>query len=207
MKLDKLMQTEWGNVANNFHERDKKYSTTELMVPAVVKLHKNDDAAAPAPTAFGGLLRCLDNVPAISQIPHGTSRPGSSHIRLCSVTVQSNKGIAGSAPAAEPNSSPVKESKPDESSRFYPCWNIWKLVTISKSDSDQDMVTAPAPVEEYIRKLYFLTWYLSEMQFVYQFSCVSFVLISVNTLWDMIIRLCMCKGWTHCVKVLEPKSG
>jgi len=35
---------------------------------------------------------------------------------------------------------------------------------------------------------------------------VSFFLISVTKLWDMIIRLCMCKGRTHHVNVLESKS-
>jgi len=37
--------------------------------------------------------------------------------------------------------------------------------------------------------------------------CVSLFLISVTKLWDMIFRLCMCKGRTHHLKVLEFKSG
>jgi len=36
---------------------------------------------------------------------------------------------------------------------------------------------------------------------------VSFGLISVTKLWDMIIRLCMCKGWMHHAIVLKSKSG
>ena len=36
---------------------------------------------------------------------------------------------------------------------------------------------------------------------------VSFELISETTLLDMIIRLCMCQGWTHHVRLLETKSG
>jgi len=36
---------------------------------------------------------------------------------------------------------------------------------------------------------------------------VSVFLISVTKLWDMIICLCMCKGWMHHVKVLESKLG
>jgi len=35
--------------------------------------------------------------------------------------------------------------------------------------------------------------------------CVSFVWISVTKLWDTMIHLCMCKGRTHPVKVLEPE--
>ena len=35
---------------------------------------------------------------------------------------------------------------------------------------------------------------------------VSYFLISVTRLWDIIIRLCMCKGRTHHVNVLKSKS-
>jgi len=38
MKLDELTQPGWEDAANNFRERDKKYATTELRVPAVVQL-------------------------------------------------------------------------------------------------------------------------------------------------------------------------
>jgi len=37
--------------------------------------------------------------------------------------------------------------------------------------------------------------------------CVIFSFISLTKLWDMIICLCMCQGWTHYVKALESKSG
>jgi len=36
---------------------------------------------------------------------------------------------------------------------------------------------------------------------------VSFFLISVTKLWDMIFCLCMCKGQTHYAEGLESKSG
>ena len=52
------------------------YGTTKLNVPAVVKLHMDDDAANPAPTTFGELTESLDIIPGISQMPQGTSRPG-----------------------------------------------------------------------------------------------------------------------------------
>jgi hypothetical protein len=34
----------------------------------------------------------------------------------------------------------------------------------------------------------------------------SFVLISVTKLWDIILRLCMCRGRTHHIKVLQSNS-
>jgi len=37
MKLDGLMQPGWGDMAEYFHERDKKYGTAKSMVPAVDK--------------------------------------------------------------------------------------------------------------------------------------------------------------------------
>jgi len=37
--------------------------------------------------------------------------------------------------------------------------------------------------------------------------CVSYILISVTKLWDMIISLSKCKGWMCHAKVLESKSG
>jgi len=37
--------------------------------------------------------------------------------------------------------------------------------------------------------------------------CVSFFLISVTKLWDMIMRLCVWNGWTQHAESLESKSG
>jgi len=82
MKLDELTQPGWGNSADCFSARDKKSSTSELKVPAVVKPQTDNDAAAPAPTTLGVLMECLDIVPGIWQMPQVTSRLGSCHIRL-----------------------------------------------------------------------------------------------------------------------------
>ena len=80
--IDELTQPEWGNAPDYFPERDQKYGTSELRVPAVVKLHTNDHVAEPAATTFGDLMECIEIVPGISRIPQGTSSPGSGHIWL-----------------------------------------------------------------------------------------------------------------------------
>jgi len=82
IKLDELTQPGWEDAADYFHERDKKYGRAEFRVPVVVQLQTDGDASAPPPTTFGELMERLDIVPGISQMPQGTSRPGSSHIRL-----------------------------------------------------------------------------------------------------------------------------
>jgi len=102
MKLDELTQPRWEDAADYFRERDKKYGTSELRVPAVVQPQTNDDAPAPPPTTFGELMETLDIVPGILQRPQGTSRPGSSHIRPGSVNPQSKLSIPSGEPAAEP---------------------------------------------------------------------------------------------------------
>jgi len=43
IKLDELTQPGWGDVADYFGGRENKYGRTELQVPAVVKLHKDDN--------------------------------------------------------------------------------------------------------------------------------------------------------------------
>ena len=121
MKFDKLTQPEWEDAADYIRERDKKYGTTELTVPAVVQLQTKDDAPAPPPATFGELMESLDIVPGISQRPQGTSRPGSSHIRLGSEKPQSQLGIPSGEPAAEPDSSTLLKAMPVEPVSFYPC--------------------------------------------------------------------------------------
>jgi hypothetical protein len=119
IKLDKLTQPGWGDVAEYIREQDKRYGTTELKVPAVVKLHTDQDAVNPAPSTFGELMESLDIIPGISQMPHRTSRPGSSHLRLGSGRPQSNKCIASLPPDVEPDSSPIKQAKPIEPASLY----------------------------------------------------------------------------------------
>ena len=121
MKLAELTEPGWEDAADYFRERDKKYSTTELRVPVVVQPQTMDDAPAPPPATFGELMESLDIVPGISQRPQGTSRPGSSHIRLGSVKPQSQSSIPSGEPAAEPDSSMLLKAKPVEPVSFHPC--------------------------------------------------------------------------------------
>jgi len=121
MKLDELTQPGWDDAADYLSERDKKYGTTELRVPAVVRPPTKNDAPAPPPATFGELMESLDIVPGISQRPQGTSRPRSSHIRLGSVKPQSKSSIPSGEPAAEPDSSMLLKAKPVEPVSFYPC--------------------------------------------------------------------------------------
>ena len=88
INLDELRQPGWGDMADYFRERDTRYGVTELKFPAVVKLYKVEDAAHPALSTFGELMESLDIIPGILQIPHGTSQPGSSHVRQGSGRLQ-----------------------------------------------------------------------------------------------------------------------
>jgi len=118
MKLAALTQPGWEDAADYFRERDKKYGTAELKVPVVVQPQTDDDTSASPPTTFGELMVRLDIVPGISQMPQGTSQPGSSHIRLGSVKPQSNTSISGLEPAVEPYTSPLLKAKPVEPVSF-----------------------------------------------------------------------------------------
>jgi len=99
MMLDELTHLEWEDAATNIRERDKKYGTSKLMVPAVVQLQTNEAAPAPPLTTFGELMDSHDIVPGISQTPQGTFQPGSSHITLGLVKPQSNSSILCGASA------------------------------------------------------------------------------------------------------------
>jgi len=86
MKVDELTQPGWGDAANYFRERDKKYRTSQLRVLAVVQPQTHDDTPSSPPTTFGELMDSLDIAPGISPRLQGTSSPGSGHIRLGSLT-------------------------------------------------------------------------------------------------------------------------
>jgi hypothetical protein len=76
-----LTQLGWGKVADYFRERDMKNGKSALRVPAIVTLQTDQDVAPPALTAFGELMELVDSFSGISQMPQGTSRPESSHMR------------------------------------------------------------------------------------------------------------------------------
>jgi hypothetical protein len=77
MKLDALTQPGCGDPANDFRERDMKYGTAGLKVPAVVTPRIHTTAASASPTTAGDHLQTLDIL-----MPAVTSRPGSSQIWL-----------------------------------------------------------------------------------------------------------------------------
>jgi len=121
MKLDELTQPGWEDAADYFREREKKYGTTKLRVPAVVQPQTIDDDPEPPSATFGELMESLDIVPGISQRTQRTSRPGRSHNRLGSVKPQYKSSIPSREPAAEPDSSMLLKAKPVEPLSFYPC--------------------------------------------------------------------------------------
>jgi len=121
LRLDELMQLGWGDAANYFSERNMKYGTAELKVPAVVKPQIDMTAAIPSPTTFGELMQTLDIVPGQTQMPAVTSQPGSSQMWLGSEKPQSYKFIPVFLPDAAPDSTPIEDAKPVEPERFYPC--------------------------------------------------------------------------------------
>jgi len=130
MKLDELMQPGCRDTADYFCERDKKYGTTELKVPAVVQPQMADDAASTVPTTFSEPLETLDCVPRKLQMPQVTSRPGSSHMRLGSQKLQTHKRIPSLLPAPTPDWSQVRQSNNVEPVSFNPCISRPKLITI-----------------------------------------------------------------------------
>jgi len=118
MMIDELTQPGCEDAAHYFHEPDYKVGTSELRVPAVVPQGTNDDAPPHPPTTIQELMESLDIVAGILE---GTSRPGSSHIRLGSVKPQSKPSITSGEPTAESDSSPLLNAKPVEPVSLYPC--------------------------------------------------------------------------------------
>jgi len=121
MMLDELSQPRWSDAANYFHERDMKYGTAELKVPAVVKPQIDTTAAKPSLTSFGEHMLALDIVHGQEQMPTVTSRPGSSQMNLGLEKPQSHKFIPVLSPDATPDSTPIQDVSPVECASFYPC--------------------------------------------------------------------------------------
>jgi len=109
MKFHELTQPGWENAVEYFGKWDKNYGTSEVRVLAVVQLQMNVNAPPHPPTTFAKIMKRLDIVSGISQ---GTSRPGSSHIRLGSVKPQSKWSIPCGELAAGPDSSLLLKAKP-----------------------------------------------------------------------------------------------
>jgi len=121
MRLDQLMPLGWGDAADYFRERDMKYGTTELKVPAVAKPQRDWTAATPSPTTFGELMQALDMVPGKSQMPQVKSRQGSIQMRLGLEKPQADNHIVRPMLAAVPDSSQIVIAKPVQPGSFHSC--------------------------------------------------------------------------------------
>jgi len=130
MKLDELKQPGWGDAADYFREKDKKYGKTESKVPSVVQPQTADDTVSSLPTTCSEPLETLDRVPGKLQMLQVTSRPGSSHMRLGSQKLQTHERIPSFLPAPMPDWSQFQQSKHVEPVSFNPCVSCPKLITI-----------------------------------------------------------------------------
>jgi len=121
MRRDKLMEPGWGDAANYIRERDIKYGTAELKVPAIVHHQIDPIAATPSPTTFGEHMKTLEIVSGQSQMPAVASRPGSCQMRLDSEKPQSDQLMLLSSPVVESDWTPILDRKPVEPVIFYTC--------------------------------------------------------------------------------------
>jgi len=121
MKLDELTQPGWEDAAHHFSEWEEKYSTSELVVPAIVQPRTDDDTLAAALTTFGVCMQCLAIVPGISPMPQGASGPANCQMRVGSMELLMNMRLSCLEPAAERDMSHLLKAKPDEPVCYYPC--------------------------------------------------------------------------------------
>ena len=121
MRLDELTQPGWGDAANYFRERDMRYGTAELKVPAVVKPQIETTAATPSPITVGDHMQTPEIVRGQSEMPAETSRPGCSQMRLGSEKPQSHKCRSVLSPGMATDSMPIQDANPVEPASFYPC--------------------------------------------------------------------------------------
>jgi len=183
IKLEESTQRGRGDAANILRDKDEKYGTTELKVPAVVQPQTADDAASSAPTTFGELMETLDHIRRRLQMPQVNSRPGCSYMRLGSGKPQTHEHVLSLPPAPMPDWSPIPKSKHVNPVSFNPWISSPKLITIYESESDEDMVMAPASTEECLGKLASATLY-------------QFQIHSVCLFWDVTALTWF--QWPHC---------
>ena len=121
MKIDEVTQPGWKDAVDCIREREMWYGTSEWRVPAIVKLHLDDDAAASVLSTCGELMECLDIVPGISEMPQRTSRPPCGHMRLGSGKPQFNTKLLSLVPDPEPDSLLILNLKSVELVCFHSC--------------------------------------------------------------------------------------
>ena len=130
MRFDELTQPGWGDAANYFRERDIKYGTAELNIPAVVKPQKDTTAAIPSPTTVGENISTLVIVRGQSEMPAVTSRPESIQMRLGSEKPPSHTFIPVLSPGTVTDSMPIQDATSVEHVSFYPCMKHPQYSTI-----------------------------------------------------------------------------
>jgi len=200
MKLDELAHPWWQHAATYFRERDNNYDRSKWRGPAVVLPETDDDPVAPAPTTFGGLIESVEIVPGQLQMPQGTSRPWSSHIRLGSVKPELNPSISSLELAVEGDTSPLWKAKPVEAVGF--CLWIWPPANhhidfgFGRRHGDGSCVSGGIDRQRVIGDI--ISWWNAISSPIS--LLLSFFFISVTKLWYGIICLWMCRGWTHCEK-------
>jgi len=121
MRLDNLTEQGWGDAANYFRERDMKYGTAKLKVPAVVKPQIDTTAATPFLTTLGEHIKTIDIVRGQLEMLAVTSQPQSSQMWLGSEKPWSHKFILVLSPDLVTNSMPIQNAKPVEPVSCYPC--------------------------------------------------------------------------------------
>lgn len=121
MRLNKLMQPGWGDVAYYIFERGNEYEMAKLMILVVVKLQMENIAAMPVPTRFGALRETLLIISAKSQMPQGSFQLGSRYMRLSSGKPKPQKYFGYLLHNTTPNFSTTKKLKPVEHVCCYRC--------------------------------------------------------------------------------------
>jgi len=132
-----------------------------------------DDAVSSLPMTFGEPMETLDSVPGNLNMPQVTSRPVSGYMRQGSRETRTHECIPSRPVALMPDWSPIQKSNHLYLISINPCISRPKLITILKSDSDEDMRRAPALTAEWIRKLAFLMMNQFEMHYLNLFCSVS----------------------------------
>jgi len=129
MKLDKLTQPGWVDAAGHFRDRDEKYRTTKLKVPVVVQPQTTDYAGSFVSRTFGVPMATPDSVPRKLQMPHVTSWPGTSHMRLGPRNPETHERSLSLQPTPMPDWSPIQQSKHGDAVTFNSCISRPKLIT------------------------------------------------------------------------------
>jgi len=110
-----------------------------------------------------------------SQMPQGTSKTGSSHMRLRTAKTNRNKCILPHSPDTKLDLFPSNKSKPFKYVSVYPAIMSPELITIHELDMDELIATTWVSLQEQIGKFLFWTWYLLEKLMLYQFGNLTAV--------------------------------